>query len=298
MRILSWQPAATALNRLKRAKVAPGAQTTPSGDRFENGSAQRTDAVVRALRGSTVTFVNASGAGETVKVQQLSPSMRTYQPVAAAAGQPAHPGAPPETHDVYRVTTGNNMLEVEIPQELNPVDALARVIDYYTQTPWTLRSGLRKLTINRTQYTPIGGYNAPAHGGGGTINFWDGLNYLANSETFIHEMGHIIGQSKSTSGTFVPPRWADAAKKDGNFPSEYASDTVTKSARQNYAEDFADTWKGYVTARAAGNAVLERFRTQFPARTSIVEAIFDQQASPATAAKRPLWESLKSLRTK
>jgi hypothetical protein len=296
MRFLSRQTNPIALNRATRAQAPPDAQNLPSDAYVEGGMAQRTDAMVRALRGSTVKFANSGGDSELVKIRRLSPTVRTYQPVVAAPGQPANPGAPSEIHDVYRVSTANNTVEVEIPQEFNPVDALTRAVDYFTQTPAPLLSGLRKLIINRTQYTPIGGYNAPAHGGSGTINFWDGLNHLTNSDTFIHEMGHIIGQSNSPSGTFEPPGWAEAAKKDGNFPSEYASDTVTKSAGQNYAEDFADTWKGYVNARAQGIVSLAGFRSQFPARTAIVAAIFNRQPRAANPAPDSWWERFRRLR--
>ena len=191
--------------------------------------------------------------------------------------------------DLYEVKVGKNSFEVKLPPEHDAVEEIAKLTDYYTQTPEHLRDSLKQVVVENgrnpndeywAEVYDIPGFTSGATGGNGTMTFYHGTKNIVQA-LFDHEMGHIAGQKSEgeqdqwLDGFFewitgapqnVPEGWQEAAKKDGNHVSDYA----TKSP----SEDFAETYRFYIEAKRNGPEAFEDFREEYPARAKLLDDIF------------------------
>jgi hypothetical protein len=232
------------------------------------------DEVGTALEsGESGTFVNGNGDEVEFEVEQ---------------------GESTEDHDVYSVTVGGNEVTVNIPPGENAEEVLARLTDFYSQQPENVQGAVNTINIEpgrnpsdeywAEEYdTP--GFTSAATGGGGTITFWNGSQYVQEG-IFDHEFGHNIGsavrnEQNAETGWFgdvvnsivdsitgdadsqnVPRGYSQAAEGDGNSVSDYGDNAI--------AEDFAETWEAYSTALEQGPKALAAFQLQYPDRYALI----------------------------
>lgn len=182
----------------------------------------------------------------------------------------------------FTVTVAGNSFELNLRGDLDAPDHIARAVECYAKVPEHLRPLLKTLDLEPApnpgdaEWARIFGvptFASAATAGGGKITIWNlHANPLNLSEgIFDHEMGHLIGESRSTSRTrhaeMIPPGWEAAMEADGKRVSAYAE--------HNANEDFADTWRFYLLARRYPEQ-FEEFRKTYPNRVKILDAIYEQ----------------------
>jgi hypothetical protein len=233
-----------------------------------------TEAVGTALEsGETGTLTNGNGEQVEFQVEQGKTS-------------------PDSGSTAYSVTVGDDQFTVNIPEGEDPNEVIARLTDFYSQQPENVRGAVSTINIEpgrnpsdeywAEEYdTP--GFTSAATGGGGTITFWNGSQYIQEG-VFDHEFGHNIGsavrqeQDEETGGfggflnkiedflsgdnrsTNIPRGSSEAARNDSI--SDYGDNAI--------AEDFAETWEAYIDAVEGGPEALEEFRTTYPERYALI----------------------------
>lgn len=220
-------------------------------------------AVETALGGSVATFKGTGGATVDLSI--------TQRPNAA------------DGHAQFQVTVGTASIEVAVAPDLDANELLTRLVDVYSKVPEHLKPTLKRVVL-QSAVNPLDAFWAKQFGsskfaagasaGQGVITFWKLQEQTHNLSqgTFNHELGHLIGETLSTSSTpfatHVPRGWVEAAKADDDRVSDYAGN--------NPDEDFADTWSYYVYART-DPAAMAAMRERFPHRIQILDAIFKNE---------------------
>ena len=210
--------------------------------------------------GQPIQFTNANGQTEELTIrQEESSGGRTVYELTGADG-----------HTIR--------IESELGASENRT-ALARIADYYTQTPEHLRESADKFELLReADDTAAASFNSDDD----RIRFYEGLEHL-NEEVFNHEFGHGIGYEKDGLGENIfhqfgqlfsgddgegaPEGWLGAIDKDNARINEYSE--------TNHKEDFAENWAAYLEAVEQGPAALAQLRERFPARFAILEQIYN-----------------------
>ena len=161
----------------------------------------------------------------------------------------------------------------------------------WAQIPTAMRGALKTITVengaNPTDAEWAVKYNRPdfasaATGGNGQATFWRGTQYL-REEFFLHEFGHVLGQTYSTKNDMIPDDWAEAIAADNRQVTEYSTAAP--------AEDFAESFWIYTTLRNGGMprlqdgpTTLAEFQARWPKRGAILDAIFSGERRPAGKA--------------
>lgn len=226
----------------------------------------RTPEVIRAqeeavlnsvVNGGGVEFTNSLGHTEELSFSQ--------QPLAEGGAGSLH-----ETAASRFTMTDADGRVVDITSDLSPSQTrtgLARLGDYYTQTPGHLRDSVQSFALTREANQSLiddpTSLRAAAdyHYQDKHINFYDGLSGLSD-DVFHHEMGHAIGDS--IDGDTHRMRSNDWDQHSEQRPSDYA--------HTNELEDFAESYsmfKEYVDSNR-----LEEFRETYPHRSAVLESIY------------------------
>jgi hypothetical protein len=223
------------------------------------------EVIGKAIAGEAVSFPTLDERTIDVRIDKREPK----------------PGAPADRAS-FTMTVAGNSFELNLRGDLDAPDHIARAVEYYAKVPEHLRPLLKTLDLEPApnpgdaEWARIFGvptFASAATAGGGKITIWNlQANPLNLSEgIFDHEMGHLIGESHSTSRTrhaeMIPPGWEAAMEADGKRVSAYAE--------HNANEDFADTWRFYLLARRHPEQ-FEEFRKTYPNRVKILDAIYEQ----------------------
>ena len=116
--------------------------------------------------------------------------------------------------------------------EAERVPALARIVDFHTQTPNHLRHALDQIEVSRDQNDGI-----LTHQSDRSIRFFGGLDNLTE-HVFDHEFGHAVGRKLNRDAhsrwlaehpymadnnfSATPRGWDEARERDILAPSQYA----------------------------------------------------------------------------
>ncbi len=193
--------------------------------------------------------------------------------------------------DAYRMRVGNHTLSYQAPQGLTQPGNLADLANYWSMTPAHLRGELSSIKVNSGQNAAdsfwakefnMPGFQSAATAGNNTINFYSGTRTI-NEGTFNHEMGHLIGQrsARETGSTDVdrgvPNGWTALGQKDGNaIESRHGGHSHDPAySTRSVREDFAESWRAYMTARDEGT--LAEFRREHPNRAPGLDRIYSNQ---------------------
>ncbi|MDB5098843.1 MAG: hypothetical protein JWM80_3264 [Cyanobacteria bacterium RYN_339] len=178
--------------------------------------------------------------------------------------------------------------ELMMPAGERETWAVAQAFQLRTEIPAAMRGALKQVKIEpganpmdaqwaETYHTP--GFKSAATGGNGQTTFWSGTENL-QEEYFLHEFGHVLGQTYSTKNTMVPDGWEDAIAADPT--------TVTDYAKSSPAEDFAESFWVYLKLlngqvpryMPMGPHTVAEFAERFPKRAAVLESIFKGELKP------------------
>jgi hypothetical protein len=230
------------------------------------GQGQREQAVKNALErpGERQQWWNSDGESQEISITKDGDDKYKINLTGTDNGQPY-----------------SNDLTVKLDQGIDPNKALPNTIDYYSETPTAVRGDIQEIEFKNGQGPLIDGTEDPndraaADERGGKITFYDGTANL-NGHVFHHEFGHGIGEQFEDRedgglenfgegifgerGKSVPKEYEEAAKKDGNFTSDYA-----KASENSYVEDFADAWSSYMEAIDQGTPAVDAWKAKYPNR--------------------------------
>lgn len=193
------------------------------------------------------------------------------------------------------VAVGRDKLGVLIPLNVRP-ELAARMLRFagyaYAYLPAKHRSAVKGMAFEPAAVDVPDKYKglkfgtgktfSPAEASEGYITIKPSPSVASNDGyqldlgTFFHEVGHCVALQQF--GTAKPPAsWERAAKRDGNFPSEYAK--AFHGHAGEHTEDFADAFAMYQLARlqppdsgfyksdSSQLPDFEYFGTRFPFRT-------------------------------
>ena len=223
---------------------------------------EQEEAVLDALnQDGPIEFTNSSGETEQIELNQVNNTKGDVE--FELTGEDGH---------TIRVTS-------ELSAEQTRV-ALARILDYHTQTPEHLRGEVDRIELHEGGKPGKPNSAADYNSDKDRLRFFNGLKDL-NEAVFDHEVGHSVGYGADgigesnldrfgnlfidTSGEGAPQGWSEAIEQDGGSVSDYAN--------TNLKEDFAESWSTYVEARESGE--LEQFKAAYPHRFEILEAIYE-----------------------
>ena len=189
----------------------------------------------------------------------------------------------------YAVSDANGRFELHTPPDGQDAWEVAQAFHLWAMIPVPLRSALKTITVadgpNPTDAYWAEAYKNPeftsaATGGNGATNFWHGTKFM-KEEYFLHEFGHVLGQTYSTSNALIPDGWADAMAADNR--------TVTRYGENSPAEDFAESFMVYLKLQKGDRvtindppADLAGFAARWPRRAAILDAIFRGDRRPST----------------
>jgi hypothetical protein len=155
--------------------------------------------------------------------------------------------------------------------------ALARLIDYHSQSPPYARDALEAVNFEPTRERVSANFTASNR----SMTIF-GSNQL-NEGNFNHEMGHAVA-SKASGLAGVPEGWQEAVRRDGREVSGYGKEFSEKMGSTltgklmswltpgvDRAEDFAEAYSGYLKARESGPEALAEFRRLFPERARVLD---------------------------
>lgn len=237
------------------AEVASSPQASP--DPPAELLSRQVEALSSALSGVSVQFPLASG-----------------HEVALMLRGPEHGAG----FDDFAATLEGASVGLRVPAGSLPREIMAQVLDWYSQEPALAQKALSRVTVaaggNPTDakwsqdptYSQANqggkGFTSAATGGNGEITLWNGGADLGG-DIFHHEMGHVVSQKvEDLPGTLVPKGWPEAMRSDGIAVSRYA--------RLNADEDFAESWAAYLDARRLGPDALALFAQRYPARSAFL----------------------------
>ncbi len=189
----------------------------------------------------------------------------------------------------YTVSDANGKFELVTPADAQDAWEVAQAFNLWAMIPPALRGALKTISVddgpNPTDEYWAKEYKNPdftsaATGGNGATNFWHGTKFL-KEDYFLHEFGHVLGQTYSSKNTMVPDGWEDAMAADNRSVTRYGENSPT--------EDFAESFFVYLTLQKGGRvtiadppADLAGFVARWPRRAAILDAIFRGELRPMT----------------
>lgn len=189
----------------------------------------------------------------------------------------------------YTVSDPHGKFELTTTEDARDGWEVAQAFHLWAMIPPAMRSALKTIRVedgaNPTDAEFAVKYNTPdfvsaASAANGLASFWHGTKYL-QADIFLHEFGHVLGQTYSTTSDLAPDGWRDAIQADAR--------TVTKYGDNNPTEDFAEAFWVYVTL-LRGRPVhledapkdLQAYRDRWPARAAMLDKMFAGEIRPAT----------------
>lgn len=166
---------------------------------------------------------------------------------------------------------------------------VAQAFSLWATIPPALRGALKTIAVDdganptdaywAEQYkTP--NFESAATGGNGAATFWHGKKYL-KQDYFLHEFGHVLGQTYSTKNAMQPDGWEEAIAADAKGITNYGNNSP--------AEDFAEAFWVYLTLQQGGRVMvadppqdLAGFAARWPKRAAILDAIFKGELRPVS----------------
>jgi hypothetical protein len=223
-----------------------------------------------------------------ITIQDPRPETIAYTTELAQAAGPLQaievrraPGADGKAK--FTIAAKQGAFELTMPTGERETWAVAQAFHLWAEIPPAMRGVLHEVKIEsganpqdaewaEKYHTP--GFKSAATGGNGQTTFWSGPDNLQEAY-FLHEFGHVLGQTYSTKGTLVPDGWEDAITADNAVPTDYA--------KSSPAEDFAESFWLYLTLRNGqaprympfGPKTPAEFAERYPQRAKILDAIFD-----------------------
>jgi hypothetical protein len=189
----------------------------------------------------------------------------------------------------YEVADAHGRFELVTPPDARDPWEVAQAFHLWAMIPPALRGALETITVdegaNPTDAEFGRQYDKPdfvsaASAANGAATFWHGTKYL-QEDVFLHEFGHVLGQTLSTKNELFPDDWPAAIAADARSVSSYGDTNAT--------EDFAEAFWVYMTLRRGGRptndglpATLDAFASAYPRRAAILEAVFRGDLRPAT----------------
>lgn len=194
-----------------------------------------------------------------------------------------------EGRATYAVADRHGRFELITTQDARDGWEVAQAFHLWALIPPAMRSALQTIKVedgaNPTDAHFAEAYKLPdfvsaASAANGLASFWHGTKHL-EADTFLHEFGHVLGQTYSTKNELVPDGWPEAVSADARGVSKYGDTNPT--------EDFAESFGTYVTL-LRGRPVrqenppkdLADFRGRWPARAALLDAMFTGEIRPAT----------------
>lgn len=238
----------------------------------------------------------AASSGESKRRKSVKQAIETGQPVSFSnsKGQAfelaiTQPTALEGGYDAYTVTLNGVPLEVRVQGGVNAQNAIASVVNFWSQQPEHLRGDLKTMQIDAgvdPTYNPkTDPFKPKARGGNGTIIFYEGTRYLTK-EKFDHEMGHVIGDAvedrqaspeeiaqEQASGVeagewneqWIPEGYTEAIAADKRKVSNYGNTSPT--------EDWAEFWRVFMDAQSKGSSAMKSLQKKYPQRFFIAASI-------------------------
>ncbi len=241
------------------------------GGRRDRGEANRGEKVARSQRRSVrdsvdrdqwINFGNSKGNKESFKISRVKGD------------------AVPEGKRQYRIKDreGNDLVVTMDSDRKQRAESLAKLTDYFSQTPKHLRSSVKEVEFSRElKKHPLEEGTVPAEFDNGKIRIFpankkdlDGLQNL-NQALFNHEVGHGVDASWNRERVQFHPLQVRPSAYD---TAAAFSPGVSKYGTNNLQEDFAEFYTAYFNARERGPQALAALKNAHPGRFHAMQEIF------------------------
>jgi hypothetical protein len=261
-----------------------------AGQRFEVVVPAATDATALLARVLPMAAKLPAAVQQDIRritIQDPSPATIAYTTELAQANGPMQAievrRKPDGDKATFTISAKQGAFELTMPAGPRESWAVAQAFHLWAEIPPAMRGVLHQVRIEpganpqdeewaKTYNSP--GFKSAATGGNGQTTFWSGTDNL-QEEYFLHEFGHVLGQTYSSKNAMTPDGWDEAIAADNAVPTDYA--------KSSPAEDFAESFWLYLTLRNGqvprympfGPKNPAEFTQRYPRRAAILDAIFD-----------------------
>ena len=182
--------------------------------------------------------------------------------------------------DIYKFQLRGRTINVTYPKGMDPLNTPKDITTLgHLAKLFSVQSDevLNQLSHNTVDVSgkKVDGAWMSAGGGFVNINNYDG-NTDVHDDAFADMAGALAHETGHTAQSeYFKPQdeaaWRQAIIRDHGSVSNYANDSYNKDGGQNVWEDFAESWKQYMTVRGTPHEA--DFRAEFPERWAVLDQI-------------------------